>query len=218
MKRYFITLTLLCLTAISYGQTIVGVKGNDPFLTFNAFTNVKSNESYNMEIFAEGLLPNVGVFVNVPFSSHFGFQAEFMYKQEIISFQKRGENLDKKDRQFIRFGSIEVPLLLHIQGNNPFRGFGQIGVAPKFLLNATYSEKQRSDRENISRYFNSTQLTFHIGGGVMWNSPKWVFMIDGRFSGTLTAISNETHSPFLNFKDADSVYVTFSVGVGYKIR
>ena len=218
MKQFFITLVVASLATIGYGQTAIGVKGNDPLLTFNVFANVKSGGNYNVEYFPELILPNVGVFANVRFASHFAFQPELMYKQEAISFQRENENLERGDRHFIRFNSIEMPMLLHIQGNNPFRGFGQIGVAPKFLMRATYSERQKSARTDISRYFNSTQLVFHLGGGVMWETRKWIFMADGRFSGSISDISSDSYNPYLDFKDATSVYLSFSVGVGYKIR
>ena len=85
-------------------------------------------------------------------------------------------------------------------------------------MRATYSERQKSARTDISRYFNSTQLVFHLGGGVMWETRKWIFIADGRFSGSISDISSDSYNPYLDFKDATSVYLSFSVGVGYKIR
>ena len=140
-----------------------------------------------------------------------------MYKREAIPYRPEGSDLKLQDRRHIRFDYLEMPFLLQFEGKKWFRGFGQIGLAPKVLLLASYSEKQNSEKFNMTKYFNKILFTFHVGGGVMWEIPKWIFTADARFSMNLTPITDQEHVPHLYFKDAKSYYFAISIGAGLKL-
>jgi hypothetical protein len=217
MKRFLITIVFLSVATLGFSQTAIGVKLNNPLATVSVITPKTANESYNIEYFGHSGVFNTGVFFRLPLKTHWVFLPEVMYKREAIPFRPEGSDLKLSDRHFIRFDCLEVPILLQIEGKKKFRGFGQIGVAPKFLLLASYSEKQYSEKYDITSHFNSVVMNLHLGGGVMWEFPKIILTVDGRFSTNLSPLTNQEPTPYLNFKDAQSYYFAISVGVGFKL-
>ena len=217
MKRFLIIIIFLSVTTFSFAQTAIGVKINSPASTFTIITPIQSMEGYNVEYFGKTGVVNSGLFLRIPFKTHFASQIELMYKREAIPYRPEGSDLKLQDRRHIRFDYLEMPFLLQFEGKKWFRGFGQIGLAPKILLLASYSEKQNSEKFNMTKYFNQASLSFHVGGGVMWEIPKWIFTVDARFSTNLTPLTNQEYIPHLYFKDAKSYYFAISIGAGLKL-
>ena len=217
MKRFLIIIIFLSVTTFSFAQTAIGVKINSPASTFTIITPIQSMEGYNVEYFGKTGVVNSGLFLRMPIKTHFASQIELMYKREAIPYRPEGSDLKLQDRRHIRFDYLEMPFLLQFEGKKWFRGFGQIGLAPKILLLASYSEKQNSEKFNMTQYFNQASLSFHIGGGVMWEIPKWIFTVDARFSTNLTPLTNQEYIPHLYFKDAKSYYFAISIGAGLKL-
>ena len=217
MKRFLTTILWFCAAYLGFAQTAIGVKINSPASTFTIITPIQSMEGYNVEYFGKTGVVNSGLFLRMPIKTHFASQIELMYKREAIPYRPEGSDLKLQDRRHIRFDYLEMPFLLQFEGKKWFRGFGQIGLAPKVLLLASYSEKQNSEKFNMTQYFNKILFTFHVGGGVMWEIPKWIFTADARFSTNLTPITDQEHVPHLYFKDAKSYYFAISIGAGLKL-
>ena len=217
MKRFLTTILWLCAAYLGFAQTAIGVKINSPASTFTIITPIQSMEGYNVEYFGKTGVVNSGLFLRMPIKTHFASQIELMYKREAIPYRPEGSDLKLQDRRHIRFDYLEMPFLLQFEGKKWFRGFGQIGLAPKILLLASYSEKQNSEKFNMTQYFNQASLSFHVGGGVMWEIPKWIFTVDARFSTNLTPLTNQEYIPHLYFKDAKSYYFAISIGAGLKL-
>ena len=154
MKRFLIIIIFLSVTTFSFAQTAIGVKINSPASTFTIITPIQSMEGYNVEYFGKTGVVNSGFFLRIPFKTHFASQIELMYKREAIPYRPEGSDLKLQDRRHIRFDYLEMPFLLQFEGKKWFRGFGQIGLAPKILLLASYSEKQNSEKFNMTQYFN----------------------------------------------------------------
>jgi len=217
MKRFLTTILWFCAAYLGFAQTAIGVKINSPASTFTIITPIQSMEGYNVEYFGKTGVVNSGLFLRMPIKTHFASQIELMYKREAIPYRPEGSDLKLQDRRHIRFDYLEMPFLLQFEGKKWFRGFGQIGLAPKILLLASYSEKQNSEKFNMTQYFNQASLSFHVGGGVMWEIPKWIFTVDARFSTNLTPLTNQEYIPHLYFKDAKSYYFAISIGAGLKL-
>ena len=217
MKRFLITIVFLSVATLGFSQTAIGVKLNNPLATVSVITPKTANESYNIEYFGHSGVLIQAIFFPPSAQDPLGILTRSDVQTRSYSFRPEGSDLKLSDRHFIRFDCLEVPILLQIEGKKNFRGFGQIGVAPKFLLLASYSEKQYSEKYDITSHFNSVMMNLHLGGGVMWEFPKIILTVDGRFSTNLSPLTNQEPTPYLNFKDAQSYYFAISVGVGFKL-
>ena len=82
---------------------------------------------------------------------------------------------------------------------------------------ASYSEKQFSEKYKMTDYLYRSMLNLHVGGGALFDFPKWILTVDGRFSTNLTPLTNIDFTPHLYFKDAKSYYFAVSAGAGLKL-
>jgi hypothetical protein len=216
MKGFF---TILCLWAglHSWGQVTIGVKLSNPLSSTSIITVPKATVPYDIETFAYLGVLQGGAFVRVPFSRHFTFHGETLFRTESVSFSPRGANWFPSERHLYLFKYLNMPLLLQCEGTNKFRGFGQLGIAPKFLGEAILYDKEEDKNFDVTEHFNRAVLDLNVGGGILWDLPRVVFMIDGRLSVNLTPMASKRSMKYLDFREARSIHVAISASAGLKI-
>ena len=59
-------------------------------------------------------------------------------------------------------------------------------------------------------------LMGHIGGGVLFERPKWIYTVDARFSTSITNLASGSRTEYINFDKARTFVFGISLGAGYK--
>ena len=60
-------------------------------------------------------------------------------------------------------------------------------------------------------------LMGHIGGGVLFERPKWIYTVDARFSTNITNSASGSRTEYINFDKARTFVFGISLGTGYKL-
>ena len=111
MKGFF---TILCLWVglHSWAQVTIGVKLSNPLSSTSIITVPKATVPYDIETFAYLGVLQGGAFVRVPFSRHFTFHGETLFRTESVSFSPREANWFPSERHLYLFKYLNMPLLL----------------------------------------------------------------------------------------------------------
>ena len=126
----------------------------------------------------------------------------------------RIENSNKNS--YYRFEYLDVPFLVQYEGKKAIRGFGFVGFSPKILISSSFYDDSKSVTYGGSSQFNTVMMMGHIGGGVLFERPKWIYTVDARFSTSITNLASGSRTEYINFDKARTFVFGISLGAGYK--
>jgi hypothetical protein len=207
MKRILIAGVIACTIAALPGTASaqqVGVKAGVNSATLDGLTDFPENKR------RLGLV--AGVWVRVPVSGRFSFQAEGLFSEKGIAFEGLEEEGVEIDGD-IRIRYFEVPLLGRFDLGTPGSTSGFYvfaGAAPAFKLSARFKAEAGDveEEEDFSDEVESMDLGLVGGAGFEFGAVS----IEGRYTHGLMDLSkdeSETDKP----KNR-----VFSVMVGYRFR
>ena len=211
MKRFLITIIFLSVTTFSFAQTAIGVKITDPLSAVSLAAPLYT--ATNVDLKTYNAFVSLGGFVRIPLKEHWVLQSELLFKHEAVRF--RIENSSKDS--YYRFEYLDVPLLVQYEGKKAFRGFGFVGFSPKILISSSFYDDSKSVTYGGSSQFNTVMLMGHIGGGVLFERPKWIYTVDARFSTNITNLASGSRTEYINFDKARTFVFGISLGAGYKL-
>jgi hypothetical protein len=210
MKRFLTTILWLCTAYFGFAQTAIGVKVTDPLSAVSLATPLYT--ATNVDIKTYNAFVSLGGFVRIPLKEHWVLQSELLFKHEAVRF--RIENSSKDS--YYRFEYLDVPFLVQYEGKKAFRGFGFVGFSPKFLITSSFYDASKSVTYGGSSQFNTVMMMGHIGGGVLFERPKWIYTVDVRFSTNITNLASGSRTEYINFDKARTFVFGISLGAGYK--
>ena len=211
MKRFLITIAFLSVTTFSFAQTAIGVKVTDPLSAVSLITPLYT--ATNVDIKTYNAFVSLGGFVRIPLKERWVLQSELLFKHEAVRF--RIENSSKDS--YYRFEYLDVPFLVQYEGKKAFRGFGFVGFSPKILFSSSFYDASKNVTYGGSSQFNTVMLMGHIGGGVLFERPKWIYTVDARFSTNITNLASGSRTEYINFGKARTFVFGISFGAGYKL-
>ena len=109
----------------------------------------------------------------------------------------RIENSSKDS--YYRFEYLDVPFLVQYEGKKAFRGFGFVGFSPKILFSSAFYDASKNITYGGSSQFNTVMLMGHIGGGVLFERPKWIYTVDARLSTNITNLASGIRTEYYQF-------------------
>ena len=210
MKRFFITIAFLSVTTFSFAQTAIGVKVTDPLSAVSLITPLYT--ATNVDIKTYNAFVSLGGFVRIPLKERWVLQSELLFKHEALRF--RIENSSKDS--YYRFEYLDVPFLVQYEGKKAFRGLGFVGFSPKILFSSSFYDASKNITYGGSSQFNTVMLMGHIGGGVLFERPKWIYTVDARLSTNITNLASGSRTEYINFDKARTFVFGISLGAGYK--
>ena len=210
MKRFLIIIIFLSVTTFSFAQTAIGIKVTDPLSAVSLITPLYTTA--NVDIKTYNAFVSLGGFVRIPLKERWVLQSELLFKHEAVRF--RIENSSKDS--YYRFEYLDVPFLVQYEGKKAFRGFGFVGFSPKFLITSSFYDASKSVTYGGSSQFNTVMMMGHIGGGVLFERPKWIYTVDARFSTNITNLASGSRTEYINFDKARTFVFGISLGAGYK--
>lgn len=211
MKRFFITIAFLSVTTFSFAQTAIGMKVTDPLSAVSLITPLYT--ATNVDIKTYNAFVSLGGFVRIPLKERWVLQSELLFKHEAVRFRIENSNKDS----YYRFEYLDVPFLVQYEGKKAFRGFGFVGFLPKILFSSAFYDASKNVTYGGSSQFNTVMLMGHIGGGVLFERPKWIYTVDARFSTNITNLASGSRTEYINFDKARTFVFSISLGAGYKL-
>ena len=211
MKRFLTTILWLCATYVGFAQTAIGVKVTDPLSAVSLAAPLYT--AINVDIKTYNAFVSLGGFVRIPLKEHWVLQSELLFKHEAVRF--RIENSSKDS--YYKFEYLDVPFLLQCEGKKAFRGFGFIGFSPKILFSSSFYDASKNITYGGSSQFNTLMLMGHIGGGVLFERPKWIYTVEARLSTNITNLASGSRTEYINFDKTRTFMFGISLGAGYKI-
>ncbi|WP_314277087.1 porin family protein [Capnocytophaga sputigena] len=210
MKRFLTTILWLCAAYVGFAQTAIGVKVTDPLSAVSLAAPLYT--ATNVDLKNYNAFVSLGGFVRIPLKEHWVLQSELLFKHEAVRF--RIENSSKDS--YYRFEYLDVPFLVQYEGKKAIRGFGFVGFSPKFLITSSFYDDSKSVTYGGSSQFNTVMMMGHIGGGVLFERPKWIYTVDARFSTSITNLASGSRTEYINFDKARTFVFGISLGAGYK--
>ena len=211
MKRFLITIIFLSVTTFSFAQTAIGIKVTDPLSAVSLITPLYT--TVNVDLKTYNAFVSLGGFVRIPLKERWVLQSELLFKHEAVRF--RIENSSKDS--YYRFEYLDVPFLVQYEGKKAIRGFGFVGFSPKILITSSFYDDSKSVTYGGSSQFNTVMMMGHIGGGVLFERPKWIYTVDARFSTSITNLASGSRTEYINFDKARTFVFGISLGAGYKL-
>ena len=211
MKRFLITIAFLSVTTFSFAQTAIGVKVTDPLSAVSLITPLYT--ATNVDLKNYNAFVSLGGFVRIPLKERWVLQSELLFKHEAVRF--RIENSSKDS--YYRFEYLDVPFLVQYEGKKAIRGFGFVGFSPKILFSSAFYDASKNITYGGSSQFNTVMLMGHIGGGVLFERPKWIYTVDARLSTNITNLASGIRTEYINFDKARTFVFGISLGAGYKL-
>ena len=211
MKRFLIIIIFLSVTTFSFAQTAIGVKVTDPLSAVSLAAPLYT--ATNIDLKTYNVFVSLGGFVRIPLKERWVLQSELLFKHEAVRF--RIENSSKDS--YYRFEYFDVPFLLQYEGKKAFRGFGFVGFSPKILFSSSFYDASKNVTYGGSSQFNTVMLMGHIGGGVLFERPKWIYTVDARFSTNITNLASGSRTEYINFDKVRTFVFGISFGAGYKL-
>ena len=211
MKRFLITIVFLSVTTFSFAQTAIGVKVTDPLSAVSLITPLYT--ATNVDLKNYNAFVSLGGFVRIPLKERWVLQSELLFKHEAVRF--RIENSSKDS--YYRFEYLDVPFLVQYEGKKAIRGFGFVGFSPKILFSSAFYDASKNITYGGSSQFNTVMLMGHIGGGVLFERPKWIYTVDARLSTNITNLASGIRTEYINFDKARTFVFGISLGAGYKL-
>ena len=211
MKHFLTTIAFLSVTTFSFAQTAIGIKVTDPLSAVSLAAPLYT--ATNVDIKTYNAFVSLGGFVRIPLKEHWVLQSELLFKHEAVRF--RIENSSKDS--YYRFEYLDVPFLVQYEGKKAIRGFGFVGFSPKFLITSSFYDASKSVTYGGSSQFNTVMMMGHIGGGVLFERPKWIYTVDARFSTNITNLASGSRTEYINFDKARTFVFSISLGAGYKL-
>jgi len=211
MKRFLIIIIFLSVTTFSFAQTAIGIKVTDPLSAVSLITPLYTTVNVNLKTY--NAFVSLGGFVHIPLREHWVLQSELLFKHEAVRF--RIENSSKDS--YYRFEYLDVPFLVQYEGKKAIRGFGFVGFSPKILITSSFYDDSKSVTYGGSSQFNTVMMMGHIGGGVLFERPKWIYTVDARFSTNITNLASGSRTEYINFDKARTFVFSISLGAGYKL-
>ena len=212
MKRFLTTILWFCAAYLGFAQTAIGVKVTDPLSAVSLAAPLYT--ATNVDLKNYNAFVSLGGFVRIPLKEHWVLQSELLFKHEAVRFRIENSSNDS----YYRFEYLDVPLLVQYEGKKAFRGFGFVGFSPKISTRAAFRDKGSNEVQDMKYYFGTGQLhiNFNIGGGVLFERPKWIYTVDARFSTSITNLASGSRTEYINFDKARTFVFGISLGAGYK--
>ena len=210
MKHFLIIIIFLSVTTFSFAQTAIGVKVTDPLSAVSLAAPLYT--ATNVDLKTYNAFVSLGGFVRIPLKERWVLQSELLFKHEAVRF--RIENSSKDS--YYRFEYLDVPFLVQYEGKKAIRGFGFVGFSPKILFSSAFYDASKNVTYGGSSQFNTVMLIGHIGGGVLFERPKWIYTVDARFSANITNLASGSRTEYINFDKARTFVFGISLGAGYK--
>ena len=211
MKCFLIIIIFLSVTTFSFAQTAIGIKVTDPLSAVSLITPLYT--TVNVDLKTYNAFVSLGGFVRIPLKERWVLQSELLFKHEAVRF--RIENSSKDS--YYRFEYLDVPFLVQYEGKKAIRGFGFVGFSPKILITSSFYDDSKSVTYGGSSQFNTVMMMGHIGGGVLFERPKWIYTVDARFSTSITNLASGSRTEYINFDKARTFVFGISLGAGYKL-
>ena len=211
MKRFLIIIIFLSVTTFSFAQTAIGIKVTDPLSAVSLITPLYTTANVDLKTY--NAFVSLGGFVRIPLKEHWVLQSELLFKHEAVRFRIENSNKDS----YYRFEYLDVPFLVQYEGKKAFRGFGFVGFSPKILFSSSFYDASKNVTYRGSSQFNTVMLIGHIGGGVLFERPKWIYTVDARFSTNITNLASGSRTEYINFDKARTFVFSISLGAGYKL-